>query len=54
MTATVRLPLLVGAGARLTVLAVDVTLGYCWTVQHRPGAPKGALSASFDLTHLFR
>lgn len=54
MTATDRLPLAVGAGARLTVLAVDVTLGYCWTVQHRPGAPKGALSASFDLTHLFR
>ncbi|MBL8296524.1 MAG: hypothetical protein JNN08_32065 [Bryobacterales bacterium] len=54
MTATDRLPLAVGAGARVTLLAVDVTLGYCWTVRHRPGAPKGALSASFDLTHLFR
>lgn len=54
VTATDRLPLAVGAGARLTLLAVDVTLGYCWTVRQRPGAPKGALSASFDLTHLFR
>jgi hypothetical protein len=54
MTATDRLPLAVGAGARVTLLAVDVTLGYCWTVRQRPGAPKGALSASFDLTHLFR
>jgi len=54
MTATNRLPLAVGAGARVTLLAVDVTLGYCWTVQHWPGAPKGALSASFDITRLFR
>lgn len=54
VTATDRLPLAVGAGARVTLLAVDVTLGYCWTVRQRPGAPKGALSASFDLTHLFR
>lgn len=54
MTATDRLPLAVGAGARVTVLAVDVTLGYCWTVNRRPGAPKGALTASFDITHLFR
>lgn len=54
ITATDRLPLAVGAGARMTLLAVDVTLGYCWTVRPRPGAPKGALSVSFDLTHLFR
>lgn len=54
MNATDRLPFAIGSGVRVTLLAVDVTVGYTWSVHPKEGRPRGAVTASFDLTHLFR
>lgn len=54
MNTTDRMPLAMGAGVRFTFLAVDMTVGYAWDVQPRPDRPRGAVTASFDLTNLFR
>lgn len=43
-----------GGGLRLTVVSLDVTLGYAWNVDRREGEHRGAFVFSMELSNLFR
>lgn len=43
-----------GAGAKFSLVTLDVTAGYSWNLNRRPGEGGGALVFSMDISDLFR
>jgi hypothetical protein len=44
----------VGGGLRLSIVSLDVTTGYAWNPNRRPGERRGALVFSMEVSNLFR
>jgi hypothetical protein len=44
----------IGGGVRLRIIFVDVTGGYVWNLQRRPGEKSGELLLKFDVANLFK
>ncbi len=43
-----------GAGIKFSLVTLDVTTGYSWNVNRKPGEPRGAFVFSLDISDLFR
>jgi hypothetical protein len=43
-----------GLGLRFSLVNLDLTAGYCWTVGTKPGEGRGALLFTFGVSNLFR
>lgn len=44
----------VGAGIRISLVSLDITAGYAWNLQRRPGEGRGALLFKMEISNLFR
>jgi hypothetical protein len=44
----------VGTGVRFSLVTLDLTLGYSWNLNRRPGEGRGAFVFSLDVADLFR
>jgi hypothetical protein len=43
-----------GTGIKFSLVTMDVTAGYSWNVNRKPGEPRGAFVFSLDISDLFR
>jgi hypothetical protein len=43
-----------GMGLRFSLVNLDLTAGYSWTVGTKPGEGRGALLLTFGVSNLFR
>ena len=43
-----------GTGLRVSIVSLDVTVGYAWNLRRRPGDPRGAVLFTMELSNLFR
>ena len=43
-----------GAGLRVSIVSLDVTVGYAWNLRRRIGEPSGAVLFTMELSNLFR
>ena len=44
----------VGGGIRISLLMIDLTVGYAWNLHPKPWEGKGALTFGFEISNLFR